>query len=133
MELQKTVFEDAKNLMQNGETWCTGVYNSIKISFQKDPVTGLGLPLRSYCTVGAIRQALANIAGCNSEIINPTSDDIWPYLKIVRDTIHAEYPEYQFNDCPHSCTTNWNDRFGRTFQEIESILDKSHARLQELV
>ena len=133
MELQKTVFEDAKKLMQDGKTWCAGVYSTIKETNDFNPDTGLRITTEAYCTVGAIRMALTQNIGCDFNVINPGGDGMWPYLKIIRDVIHAEYPEFQENDGPHSCTTSWNDYCGRKFEEIEAILDKSHARLQEMV
>ena len=118
MDLYKDLFADTKKVLQNG--WCKGRFH--------DKMTD------AYCIIGAMRRAYADHRGYHYAQ-QVTSSWLEPYARIIVNHLYANYPKLEV--WPGATAVlrlyDFNDHIARDRQELETLLDKSHATLQEMV
>lgn len=140
------LFEETIKLLNDGNAWCQNDYQSKRYADWNELNLDYDNIIDVYCTMGAMAQVLYTKG---IDVIGQISLDarIAPYIKILADIITEEYPELNLerialNDdhtqdyslVYHDRVAAFNDISNFTFEEhIKPMLEKSHARLQELV
>ena len=109
------VVRTARAVLRDGAGWVQGTYGGFDLVNGGEPV---------YCVMGALRVAVGGDPWTVTKAAEPTYDAA---RLAVWEVVHEQYPDYL------QSVMTWNDRPGRTWEEVAAVLDKAIARLEEAV